>query len=140
MSDSAWPASLSLATFFILATKVCATEVMVFTAPGLPAMARLELASEVHVLAPIDPLLEQLRFPYPGSESAAVEQARAQLNSPAGREVLDGIKARANAAGMAWLTGIDYLPAVLVSPGYVVYGVFDVAAAIERVESYVAGH
>ncbi len=117
--------------------QAAAREIMVFTAEGLAPMTHLEVATAVHELAPIDPLLEQLGFSYPGSEAAARARASDILNSSDGKAVLDAVKARANAAGLAWLAGIDYLPAVLVSPGYVVYGVYDVREALDRVEGHI---
>ncbi len=125
-----------LSALVLYSPPTSAREVMVFTAEGLAPMTHLEAATAVHHLAPIDPLLDQLSFPYPGSEAAAKARANDVLNSPAGKAVLDAVKTRANAAGLAWLAGIDYLPAVLVSPGYVVYGVYDVREALDRVEEY----
>ena len=43
---------------------------------------------------------------------------------------------KATAAAMAQLLQIERLPAVLVSPGYVVYGIYDVAEALRKVEAY----
>ena len=42
----------------------------------------------------------------------------------------------AEATTIAWMHGIEKLPAVLVNEQYVVYGVFDVAAAIDQVARF----
>lgn len=113
-----------------------AQEVTVFTAENLPSMGHLEMATTVHVLAPIEGAFKSMSFPWPGSDEAAKARASEILNSPDGQQRLKRLRTKANSAAMAWLMGIDYLPAVLVSPGYVVYGVYDVKAALAHVEGY----
>ena len=117
-----------------------ALEVTVFTAEGLPAMQGLERAQEVFVLGETRAPLADLRFAWPGSLYAARDRAQQRLNDAAGRAALAQVQAHANAAALAQLLGIRRLPAVLVAPGYVVYGVYYVAQALEKVEAYRAAH
>ncbi len=136
MNERLWLRPIAIALLALPALAAVGREITVFTAEGLPPIAKLELATDIQVMAPIDPLLERLRFAYPGSEAAARRRANRIFNAPEGQEVLAALKARANAAGLAWLAGIDYLPAVLVSPGYVVYGVYDLEDALAQVDAY----
>lgn len=123
-----------LAGLFVLTAR--ADNVLVFTAHGLPSLSGLERADQVFVLHDLQRHLDALRFDYPGDEAAALDQARARLNTPAGQDQLQAIRMAANAAAMAWLMGVERLPAVWMPPGLVVYGVFDVADAIHRIEGY----
>ncbi|MFV0277012.1 MAG: DUF1525 domain-containing protein [Parahaliea sp.] len=133
------PADLRAAGF-AWGGKASPREVTVFTAGALRPMAHLEAATRVYVLAPLDGVLDPLRFANPGSEAAARVQSTALLNSPAGQQALATLRRRANAAALAWLLGIDRLPAVLVSPGYVVYGVYDVHEALQWIEEHRDAH
>ena len=126
--------ALWLAGLLVLTAR--ADNVLVFTAEGLPPLSGLERADQVFVLDDLQRHLDALRFEYPGDDAAALEQARARLNAPRGKQQLQSIKTAANAAAMAWLMGVEQLPAVWMPPGLVVYGVFDVAEAIHRIEDY----
>ncbi len=130
----------SLLLLCLLALPVTAQEVSLFTAEGLPAVANADYASQIYVLGDTRAALESLRFPYTGSEAAAMATASERLASPEGQRAIERLRTRANAAAMSRLLGIERLPAVLVEPGYVVYGVYDVAEALDRVEHYRATH
>jgi integrating conjugative element protein (TIGR03757 family) len=111
-------------------------EVTVFTAEDLPPMGGLEHATAVYTLGDTRAPLARLRFPNPGNAEQAKREAIARLNTPRAKAVLTQVQDRANAAAMAQLLQIERLPAVLVSPGYVVYGVYDVTEALRKVEAY----
>ena len=111
-------------------------EVTVFTAEDLPPLRGLEQATVVYTLGDTRAPLAQLRLPNPGNAEQAKRAALDRLNSPAGRAALEAVRDKATAAAMAQLLRIEHLPAVLVSPGYVVYGIYDVAEALRKVEAY----
>ena len=111
-------------------------EVTVFTAEDLPPIRGLEHATAVYTLGDARAPLARLRFPNPGNAEQAKREAIARLNTPHAKAALAQVQDRANAAAMAQLLQIERLPAVLVSPGYVVYGVYDVTEALRNVEAY----
>ena len=111
-------------------------EVMVFTAEDLLPLRGLEHATAVYTLGDTRTPLARLTFANPGDTDQAKREALDRLNSPAGRAVLEAVRDKATAAAMAQLLHIEHLPAVLVSPGYVVYGLYDVAEALRKVEAY----
>ncbi|MCB1674823.1 MAG: TIGR03757 family integrating conjugative element protein [Halioglobus sp.] len=110
--------------------------VWVFTTAQLPPLQRLELATQVWVLDAIEAPLHALSFPFPGSEEAARRQAVAVINAPRGQAMLAQLRRHAQAVALAWQSGIEKLPAVLVDQRYVVYGEYDVQAALARVARF----
>jgi len=96
----------------------------------------MNLAHHVFVLDDIEKPLAALAFDYPGSDEKARQRANAMLNSPEGQALMAQIKRNAQAVAVAWQSGIEKLPAVLVDEQYVVYGEYDVHAALQRIESY----
>ena len=128
----AW-AGLSLCTLSARA-ETAPTSVWVFTTDRLPEIRGLDLATQVLTLDAIKKPLKSLSFVYPGTEEAARQQALAVINSPKGQDVLAQMRTNAQAVALAWQHGIDKLPAVLVDETYVVYGVYDVRSALDRVE------
>lgn len=111
-------------------------EVTVFTAEDLPPLRGLEQATAVYTLGDTRMPLARLTFSNPGDTEQAKREALDRLSSPTGRAVLAAVRDKATAAAMAQLLQIKRLPAVLVSPGYVVYGIYDVAQALRKVEAY----
>lgn len=111
-------------------------EITVFTSDDLPPIRGLEQATAVYTLDKSKAPLGQLTFSRPGTMEQARRDALAQLESAAGRAVLETVRERATAAAMAQWLQIEWLPAVVVSPGYVVYGVYDVPQALRKVEAY----
>ena len=112
--------------------------VQVFTTAQLPTLRRLDRATQVWVLDSIETPLNALSFPYPGNEDAARRQAVSLINSPRGRAVLAQLRRTAQAVALAWQSGIEKLPAVLIDHHYVVYGDYDVQVAVERVALFKA--
>ena len=111
-------------------------EVTVFTAEDLPPLRGLEQASMVYTLGDTRMPLARLTFSNPDNAEQAKRAALHRLNSPAGQAVLEAVRDKATAVAMAQLLHIERLPAVLVSPGYVVYGIYYVAEALRKVEAY----
>ena len=107
--------------------------VQVFTTAQLPTLRRLDRATRVWVLDTIENPLKTLSFPYPGNEEAARRQAVSLINSPRGQAVLAQLRSTAQAVALAWQSGIEKLPAVLIDHHYAVYGDYDVQVAVERV-------
>jgi integrating conjugative element protein (TIGR03757 family) len=107
--------------------------VWVFTTATLPTLRQLDLSTQVFTLDAIEKPLRHLSFPYPGSEDAARNQAVLMINSRQGQAVLEQLRRNAQALALAWQSGIDKLPAVLVDQTYVVYGEYDVQIALDRV-------
>jgi integrating conjugative element protein (TIGR03757 family) len=123
----------------LLVTTPAASEpasVQVFTTAHLPALQRLDRATRVCVLDAFEAPLKTLSFPYPGSEEGARRQAVSMINSPRGQAALDALRRAAEAAALAWQSGIQRLPAILVDQRYVVYGEYDVQVALERVADF----
>ena len=108
----------------------------VFTANRLPPLQHVDQAERLFVLDHADNALRRLSFPNPGSEAAARDKALLIIQSPRGQEAIARMRESAEATTIAWMHGIEKLPAVLVDEQYVVYGVFDVAAAIDQVARF----
>lgn len=128
--------SLCALLLFLYLGPAYGREVTVFTAEDLPPLHGLEQATAMYTLGEIRTPLAQLRFSNPGNPEEAQREALARIQTPAGRAVLEAVHDKATATAMAQLLQIERLPAVLVSPGYVVYGVYDVAEALRKVEAY----
>ena len=114
--------------------------VWVFTADQLPQIQHLDQADRLFVLDHADNALREMSFPHPGSQAAAREKAMLIIQSPRGQAAIARIRESAEATTVAWMHGIEKLPAILVDGQYVVYGVFDVAAAIDQVARYRDAH
>lgn len=107
--------------------------VWVFTADRLPPLHNVNHADRLFVLEHADNALRQLSFPNPGNAAAARDRAMAIIQSPRGRAAIARVRNSAEATAVAWQYGIEKLPAVLVDEQFVVYGVYDVVAALARV-------
>jgi len=124
-----------------LAIQACASHaadptVWVFTAGRLPALQNAQQADRRFVLDHAEHALKGLSFPNPGNPAAAKQRALHILHSPRGQAAMANLQNNSEAITVAWQYGIDKLPAVLVDQQYVVYGVFDVAVAIDKVARY----
>jgi integrating conjugative element protein (TIGR03757 family) len=129
------------AFFFLLYIHTIAAQaaegtVWVFTANRLPPLQHVDQAERLFVLDHADNALRRLSFPNPGSEAAARDKALLIIQSPRGQAAIARMRESAEATTVAWMHGIEKLPAVLVDEQYVVYGVFDVAAAIDQVARF----
>lgn len=124
-----------------LAIQACASHaadptVWVFTAGRLPALQNVYEADRLFVLDHAEDALRRLSFANPGSDAAARDRAMVILQSPRGQAAIARMRNSAEATTVAWQHGIEKLPAILVDDQYVVYGVFDVASAVDRVARY----
>lgn len=129
------------ALFFLLYIHTLAAQatggtVWVFTVDRLPPLQYVDQADRLFVLDHADNALRRLSFPHPGSEAAARDKAMLIIQSPRGQAAIARMRESAEATTVAWMHGIEKLPAVLVDERYVVYGVFDVAAAIDQIARY----
>ena len=129
-------ALLFLLYIHTIAAQAAEGTVWVFTANRLPPLQHVDQAERLFVLDHADNALRRLSFPNPGSEAAAREKALLIIQSPRGQEAIARMRESAEATTIAWMHGIEKLPAVLVDEQYVVYGVFDVAAAIDQVARF----
>jgi len=111
-----------------------ADAVVAFTLSSMPL--RTTGGAVVHVLDARDGHAEAYGADLPGDPERALAEARRRLATPAGRAALARIAAAAAGNALASRLGIEKLPAVVVDGRYVVYGVRDVARAIERVEAW----
>jgi integrating conjugative element protein (TIGR03757 family) len=127
-----------LAALVIHASTTVAADptVWVFTAGRLPALQNVNQADRLFVLDHADNALQRLSFPNPGNNTAAKDRAMVILQSPRGQAAIARMRNSAEATAVAWQHGIEKLPAILVDEEYVVYGVFDVAFAVEQVARY----
>lgn len=125
---------------FALALAVCpvpaagAGDVVAFTLSSMPL--RASGAVEVHVLDARDGYAEAFGAELPGDPERALAEARRRMATPAGRAALARIAKAGAGNALAGRLGIEKLPAVVVDGRYVVYGVRDVARAVERVEAW----
>ena len=111
-----------------------AGDVVAFTLSSMPLRAGVGV--EVHVLDARDGHAEAFGADLPGDPERALAEARRRMETPAGRAALERIAAAAAGNALAGRLGIEKLPAVVVDGRYVVYGVRDVARAVERVEAW----
>ena len=111
-----------------------AGDVVAFTLSSMPL--RASGGAEVHVLDARDGHAEAFGADLPGDSERALAEARRRMATPAGRAALERIAAAAAGNALAGRLGIEKLPAVVVDGRYVVYGVRDVARAVERVEAW----
>lgn len=129
-------AFLFLLYIHTIAAQAAEGTVWVFTANRLPPLQHVDQAERLFVLDHADNALRRLSFPNPGSEAAARDKALLIIQSPRGQAAIARMRESAEATTIAWMHGIEKLPAVLVNEQYVVYGVFDVAAAIDQVARF----
>lgn len=118
------------------ATHAADPSVWVFTADRLPALQNVDRADRLFVLDHADNALKKLSFPNPGSEVAARDKAMLIIQSPRGHAAIARMRESAEATTVAWQHGIEKLPAVLVDAQFVVYGVYDVTAAVDQIARY----
>ena len=111
-----------------------AADVVAFTLSSMPL--RAEGTATVHVLDARDGHAEAFGADLPGDPERALTEARRRLETPAGRATLARLASAAAGNALASRLGIEKLPAVVVDGRYVVYGVRDVARAVERIEAW----
>ena len=111
-----------------------AGDVVAFTLSSMPM--RTAGGATVHVLDARDGHAAAFGADLPDDPERALAEARRRVSSPAGRAALARIAAAAAGNALAGRLGIEKLPAVVVDGRYVVYGVRDVARAVERVEAW----
>ena len=125
-----------MATLIVSIATAHADEVWVFTAAGAPTLSALDRADRHFVLRQAEASLDALTFPNPGSTDAAHRMALAQIRSPQGKALFLTIRQTSEALLMAFMFGIERLPAVLVDGRYVVYGERDVQTALDSIAAY----
>ena len=111
-----------------------AAEVVAFTLSSMPLRTRV--GATVHVLDARDGHAEAFGADLPDDPERALAEARRRMATAEGRAALGRIAAAAAGNALAGRLGIEKLPAVVVDGRYVVYGVRDVACAVERVEAW----
>ena len=109
-------------------------DVVAFTLSSMPL--RATGGATVHVLDARDGYAEAFGADLPGDPERALAEARRRMATPSGRAALARIAGAAAGNALAARLGIEQLPAVVVDGRYVVYGVRDVARAVERVEAW----
>ena len=126
----------ALAWALVLAASPAAGDgdVVAFTLSSMPL--RTTGAAEVHLLDARDGHAEAFGANLPGDPERALAEARRRMATHAGRAALARIAAAAPGNALAARLGIEKLPAVVVDGRYVVYGVRDVARAVERVAAW----
>ena len=113
-----------------------AGDVVAFTLSSIPL--RGAGGATVHVLDARDGHAEAFGADLPDDPERALAEARRRLETPAGRATLARLASAAAGNALASRLGIEKLPAVVVDGRYVVYGVRDIARAVERVEAWSA--
>ena len=111
-----------------------AGDVVAFTLSSMPL--RAGVGAVVHVLDARDDYAEAFGADLPTDPERALAEVGRRVATPAGRAALERIAAAAAGTALAGRLGIEKLPAVVVDGRYVVYGVRDVARAVERVEAW----
>ena len=127
-------AALGLALALAASPAAGAGDVVAFTLSSMPL--RATGGAVVHVLDARDAYAAAFGADLPADPERALAEARRRVSSPAGRAALGRIAEAAAGNVLAGRLGIEKLPAVVVDGRYVVYGVRDVARAVERVEAW----
>ena len=127
-------AALVWALVLVASPAAGAGDVVAFTLSSMPL--REAGGVTVHVLDARDGHAEAFGADLPGDPDRALAEARRRMATPAGRAALARIAEAAAGNVLAGRLGIEKLPAVVVDGRYVVYGVRDVARALERVEAW----
>ena len=127
-------AALGVALALAASPAVGAGDVVAFTLSSMPL--RGTGGATVHLLDARDAYAAAFGAGLPGDPERALAEARRRVSSPAGRAALARIAEGAAGNVLAGRLGIEKLPAVVVDGRYVVYGVRDVARAVERVEAW----
>ena len=111
-----------------------AAEVVAFTLSSMPL--RGTGGAAVHVLDARDGHAEAFGAGLPDDPERALAEVKRRMATAEGRATLARIAAAAAGNALAGRLGIEKLPAVVVDGRYVVYGMRDVARAVERVEAW----
>ena len=127
-------AALCLALVLAASPATGAGDVVAFTLSSMPL--RATGGAVVHVLDARDGYAEAFGADLPADPERALAEARRRVSSPEGRAALARIAEAAAGNVLAGRLRIEKLPAVVVDGRYVVYGVRDVARAVERVEAW----
>jgi len=127
-------AALVWALALVASPAAGAAEVVAFTLSSMPL--RTADGAQVHVLDARDGHAEAFGADLPGDPERALAEAMRRLETPAGRATLARLASAAAGNAIASRLGIEKLPAVVVDGRYVVYGVRDVARAVERVQAW----
>ena len=127
-------AALGLALVLVASPAAGAGDVVAFTLSSMPL--RATGGAVVHVLDARDAYAAAFGAELPADPERALAEARRRVSSTEGRAALARIAAAAAGNALAGRLGIEKLPAVVVGGRYVVYGVRDVARAVERVEAW----
>ena len=126
-------AALVWALVLVVSPDAGAAEVVAFTLSSMPLRAS---GATVHVLDARDGYAEAFEADLADDPERALAEARRRMATPAGRAALARIASAAAGNALASRLGIEKLPAVVVDGRYVVYGVRDVARAVERIKAW----
>ncbi|AFT70386.1 hypothetical protein B5T_02112 [Alloalcanivorax dieselolei B5] len=126
---------------YLLAATLCVNAILT------PAYAGIEVftvATEPMTSVPDDAVVVELDAParldgalsmdLPTDPDAAAQAAQARMRSEDWQHVFKEYGRAYEAVARAWQLGIEKLPAVVVDGTYVVYGVHDVAQALQRIK------
>ena len=127
-------AALGFALALVASPPAAAGDVVAFTLSSMPM--RAGVGATVHVLDARDGYAEAFGADLADDPERALAEARRRMATPAGRAALARIAAAAAGNALAGRLGIEKLPAVVVDGRYVVYGVRDVARAVERIRAW----
>ena len=127
-------AALVWALVLVASPAAGAGDVVAFTLSSMSLRAMGGAA--VHLLDARDGHAEAFGADLPDDPERALAEARRRLETPAGRATLARLAEAATGNVLAARLGIEKLPAVVVDGRYVVYGVRDVARAVERVAAW----
>ena len=125
-------AALAWALVLMASPAAGAGDVVAFTLSSMPFRGTGD--ATVHVLDARDGHAEAFGADLPDEPERALAEARRRMATAEGRAALARVAAAAAGNALAGRLGIEKLPAVVVDGRYVVYGVRDVARAVERVE------
>ena len=127
-------AALVWALVLVASPPAGAGDVVAFTLSSMPL--RAVVGATVHVLDARDGYAEAFGADLADDPERALAEARRRVATPAGRAALARIASAAAGNALAGRLGIEKLPAVVVEGRYVVYGVRDVARAVERIKAW----
>ena len=111
-------------------------EIAVYTTSYLPVKNTTRHEATVWVLDAPDKPLAELSKGLPNTYEEAKPAAVARINSAEGRRLLGDLQNAYQGVISAWRRQLTDLPAVVVDGEYVVYGVYDLDAALQMIERH----
>ena len=113
-----------------------ATDYQVFTTTFLPPIEIRDYPVDIYYLNQPELILARLGHFQPNNRKSAKQQALQTLNTPEGKTMLSELERSFQGIFGAWSHNISFLPAILVNDRFLLYGVYDLEEANDRVKRW----